>query len=650
MRFRFTLVLLLLNILAFGWIFYLDRRGEPETSARGSLASTIAREVTDADRIELHWQRLDQARVLERSGNNWHLREPIQWPANAFAVSRMLNQLQFIEEEAAFAVSEIERSGQTLEDYGLAEPVMRLVIGAGDNRISLAIGAPTEIGNKVYVMGPNERRIYVVSRSVVNDLTLDVEDLRAPTVFEIPVFEVNTLSLTMHSSNEATEGRLKTRLARSQNNWFFEAPIAVEANPQLVNDTLNALVQVKTNRFIEPGAVNLAVMGLETPSMQVTLQGNRRRQTLLLGETDSAARQRAYFARLEDNPTVFTVPAAPFDALREAQDALRERNFVQFNPNAVSGITIQQGDLSIRLQKLETGDWQIIRTNEAGEVETVRADAAVIADLLQRLRELRAVSFAADTPSSEEIARFGFERPRRTVRLSRAGETVLELALAHPEDENDRLYARVDTPFIYEVRRRALLDLLPLNAMHYRDRTLERLPSAAVIKSLRLTELESDRTLIDVAIDPASQTWPLYLENNYEEADAEALLGLIDYLRRPRAERFIQSAFQAENQLDSDNPRPWSYRLDYSLRLPGGENGRQDARTLFLSERLGGTQQAASSESFNATFFIPPALIELLELFSNPIEARADAVFGDDNPPAETTPLPATDAEGDAVE
>lgn len=125
---------------------------------------------------------------------------------------------------------------------------------------------------------------------------------------------------------------------------------------------------------------------------------------------------------------------------------------------------------------------------------------------------------------------------------------------------------------------------------------------------------------------------------------------MIDYLRRPRAERFIQSAFQAENQLDSDNPRPWSYRLDYSLRLPGGENGRQDARTLFLSERLGGTQQAASSESFNATFFIPPALIELLELFSNPIEARADAVFGDDNPPAETTPLPAADAEGDALE
>jgi hypothetical protein len=645
MRFRFTIFLLLLNILAFGWIVYLDRRGEPETSARGSLAGAIAREVMDADRIELHWQRIDQPRILERSGNQWHLLEPIQWPANAFAVNRMLNQLQFIEEEAAFAVSEMERTGQTLADYGLAEPVVRLIIAAGNSSITLAIGAPTEIGNKVYLMGPDQRRIYVVNNAIINDLTLDVEDLRAPTIFEIPVFEVNTLSLSMQTSNEGTEGTLKTRLARSQNNWYFEAPIAVEANPQLVNDTLNALAQVKANRFVESGAVNLAVMGLDTPSMEIALQGNRRRQTLLLGETDSAARQRAYFARLQDNPTVFTVPAAPFDALREAQDALRQRNFIQFNPTAVSGITIGQNGLTIRLQKLETGDWQIIQTNDSGEVQTLRADTAIIVDLLQRLRELRAVSFAADSPSNEEIARFGFERPRRTVRLSRAGETLLELSLAHPEEDNERLYAKTDAPFIYEVRRRALLDLLPLNSMHYRDRTLERLPSSALIKNIRLSTIDDETVLIDESIDPATQTWPLYLEGKYDQPVAEALLGLLDYMQRPQAERFIQNAFQEENRLDADNTRPWQYRLDYSVRLPGGENGRVELRRLLLSERLGGTSQAATAETFNATFFIPPALIEILETFVNPIEVRAEAVFGEDNPPAQTEPLPATESE-----
>ncbi len=645
MRFRFTIFLLLLNVLAFGWIIYLDRRGEPETSARGSLAGAIAREVMDADRIELHWQRMDQPRILERSGNQWHLREPIQWPANAFAVNRMLNQLQFIEEEAAFAVAEMERTGQTLADYGLAEPVVRLVISAGSTSITLAIGTPTEIGNKVYLMGPDQRRIYVVNNSIIKDLTLDVEDLRSPTVFEIPVFEVNTLSLSMQASNEATEATLKTRLARTQNNWYFEAPIAVEANPQLVNDTLNALAQVKANRFVESGAVNLAVMGFETPSMEITLQGNRRRQTLLLGETDSAARQRAYFARLEDNPTVFTVPAAPFDALREAQDALRQRNFIQFNPASVSGITIGQNGRSIRLQKLETGDWQIIQTNDSGEVQTLAADAAIISDLLQRLRELRAVSFAADSPSNEEIARFGFERPRRTVRLSRAGETLLELSLAHPEEDNERLYAKTDAPFIYEVHRRALLDLLPLNAMHYRDRMLERLPTSALIKNIRLSAIADDAVLIDESIDPATQTWPLYLENKYEEPVAEALLGLLDYLRRPRAERFIQNAFQEENRLDADNPRPWQYRISYSVRLPGGENGKLESRNLLLSERLGGTSQAASAETFNATFFIPPSLIEILEKFIDPIDARAEAIFGDGNPPAKTEPLPAIESE-----
>jgi hypothetical protein len=189
------------------------------------------------------------------------------------------------------------------------------------------------------------------------------------------------------------------------------------------------------------------------------------------------------------------------------------------------------------------------------------------------------------------------------------------------------------------------LDLLPLNAMHYRDRTLERLPSAALIKNIRLSASVDDAVLIDESIDPATQTWPLYLENKYEQPVAEALLGLLDYLRRPRAERFIQNAFQEENRLDAENPRPWQYRLDYSVRLPGGENGRVEARSLLLSERLGGTSQAATAETFNATFFIPPTLIELLETFIDPIEVRAEAVFGDDNPPTQTDPLPPTEGE-----
>jgi hypothetical protein len=645
MRFRFTIILFVLNVLVFGWIVYMDRRTEPETSARGSLANAISRQVIDADRIELYWQRIEQPRIMERTGNNWYLREPLPWPANAFAVNRMLNQLQFIEEDAAFGVAEIERTGQSLADYGLDQPALRIVIAAGDSAITLAIGAPTEIGNKVYMMGPNQEQIYVINRAIINDLTLDLDDLRTPTVFEIPVFEINTISLSLRSSNEATEGILKTRLARSQNNWFFEAPIAVEANPHLVNDTLNALVQVKANRFIESGAVNLAVMGLDSPTMEITVQGNRRRQTLFLGTTDSAAGQRAYFARLEDNPTVFTVPASVFDSLRSAQEDLRQRNFVQFNPALVSGIALSQENQSIRLQKLETGDWQIIQTNETGDVQTLRADSGLITDLLQRLLELRAASFVADAPSNEEIARFGFERPRRSVRLTRAGETLLELVLAHPEDENERLYAKTDASFVYEVRRRELLDLLPLNTMHYRDRVMERSPAAAIIENIELVAIANDTVLINEAIQPGSQTWPLYLEDKYEMPIAEALLGIIDYLRRPRADRYIHDSFLPENQLNPEKHRPWTYRLNYSLRLPGGENGRTEARSIFFSERLGGTLQAASSEAFNATFFIPPHLIELLEHFIDPIEARARSVFGEDNPPAQAEPLSSTNAD-----
>ena len=73
--------------------------------------------------------------------------------------------------------------------------------------------------------------------------------------------------------------------------------------------------------------------------MRVTLHGNKRRQTLIIGNKAPATRSEpTYFARIEDNPTVFTVAAEPFDELRKAQEALRERSFMSFEPSTLTAI------------------------------------------------------------------------------------------------------------------------------------------------------------------------------------------------------------------------------------------------------------------------------------------------------------------------
>ena len=66
------------------------------------------------------------------------------------------------------------------------------------------------------------------------------------------------------------------------------------------------------------------LQGLENPFMQVTIHGNKRRQSLIVGNLDPNSQGAPqYFAKLENNPAIFTVLARPFDILREAQSPPR---------------------------------------------------------------------------------------------------------------------------------------------------------------------------------------------------------------------------------------------------------------------------------------------------------------------------------------
>ena len=96
MRFKFTVFLLALNVIAFGLIAYLNHQARQIEPSTGGLSRQIGRELIDADRIELHGRGIETPRILERKGSTWHLIEPMQWSANYFAINRILNQLQFL--------------------------------------------------------------------------------------------------------------------------------------------------------------------------------------------------------------------------------------------------------------------------------------------------------------------------------------------------------------------------------------------------------------------------------------------------------------------------------------------------------------------------------------------------------------------------
>ena len=635
MRFKFTIFLIALNVVAFGLIAYLNQQGGDANSEKRGLAHRLGRDLIEADRIGLSGSSLEAPRTLARDGNTWKLEAPMRWPANYFAVNRILNQLQFIEEEASFSIDELADTGQTLEDYGLADPSLELTLSEGDRSISLSIGTLTDIGNNIYLLGPDRERIYVVNRQVIDALLLDLNDLRKREIFEIPVFEVQELSLQIRSLDVGTTGDLKVRLAKKSGRWSFEAPLSAEADPALVFNTINTLAAVKVGRFISTGSLDAPTIGLENPFMRVTLHGNKRRQTLLIGNPEQGGEQNPeketayYYAKLESNPAIFTVQAKPFDELVRAQEALRERNFMDLQGRKLDSIHISENGRQIRLQKIEDGRWQVLESTGEGELQPRRADAEVMVQLIEDLDALRASQFAVDSPTGVDLDRLGFTTPRRVVDLFFEDDTSIRLELAHPEDDNEALYARTDqAEFVYEVERRPTLMSLPLNSLYYRNRNLEALPEAASVQRIALIDIAQSEPLFEYALDEAAADWQEALDE-VEASERAAIEQLIATLRSFDVSTYLKDTFDPEGYpLEENRKLPWHYRLEATILLPGSERDEIRETTYVFTERLSGTKQIGGAERRKTMFELPQptidALYTLTEKMERPPEARGD--------------------------
>lgn len=643
MRSKFTFILLALNLAVFGYLLFSERPWSstlrieenrrrvlgPEaanlTNLEISVSSGTGVPTVDgeASRLAASSPTSTQSVRLERRGEAWFLASPLDWPANDFAVRRILNELQFLEHETSFPVSDLGRNGQTLADYGLDSP--RIVVtctpaatatdAAAPAPFVLKIGATPAVGNRLYVLSPDASRVHVVGQSLAVALSLDLAQLRSDQLFTIPVFEARALTLQAGSTNTA-----RTRLRRDQTRWLFEAPITTRAAKTPVELLVNDLNSLRVSRFLPAdGDIAPEVTGLATPHVRITLEGNARRESLSLGLPVSPPAEGAetveLYARLDwrttpssnEQPVLFTVsvPVPVLDTLDKAQTALRDPRVLDFDPSRVTAIGLAAPLLpELRIQKLDsTAAWQIA----AAPAVPLRADPILVERLLQRLQLLEAVRFASDAPSRLELENLGFNRPERTVTLQFSPDSPtanapatapssLTLELAQPGGADPGLYVRVaGQPFVYAVAPDTL-DQIPLAPRVYRDRSLAQLPEATKITRLviRATNAAPDASpLLDYVADDQTPPTPVAT--------------LLAAIRSLRAKNIVREDYPATVLVDGAE-QPWAYSLEATLD-PAPADG---PLTLSLAERTGGMTQLVGSPALGLVFTVEQPVLDAL--------------------------------------
>ena len=630
MRSKVTVILLFLNVVLFYYIFHYERA--PLRDILEARKKVYGPEVATIEKL-VRTSRSGPTITIERTLDSWKLTEPYEWPANRNAVDRMLNELQFLEHETSFTVDDLLKSGRSLAEYGLEDPAFTITFfSAGKSYVS-KIGDNTEIANRLYLLSPDGTRIHVVSRSLTDSIGLPLESLRSGSVFTIQTHEVRSLNIQTAA--------LKVRLQRDANaHWSFEAPIRTRASKGKVDLTINALNTLAAKSFLDASSSDLERNGLASPALRVTLEGNLRKETLLIGGAvplkaasnstaplvrDGSPIDPEYFAKFEDKANVFTIPISPLliEDLRSAQEKLRDTHILDFDPRDVTAINLAApSETGLTLQQLVPGSppWQVVVRLPGQAPLTSSADTPLVDELLQKLRLLSAAEFLSDAPSAMQLEIWGFNRPEREISLtlSRGGgpkgadpsNLILQIGVSA---DKGVAFARVPpAPFVYKIVP-DILDATPVIARHYRQRLLRSLPDGAKIQVISLTNLESGTPIFLKQLSESQPTWDIALSDE-TETRRKAIGAILTQVSSLYAKRFTADAFNPDHADTQQGPRPWKYRLDINSTSPGANGAAQNpTSTIFLTERIGGNTQLAGTAEFGGVVFeINQELIDAL--------------------------------------
>jgi hypothetical protein len=612
MRLKLTIFLILLNVLLFGVLITLEK--SRSTSALFASQSRLVLEpgfVPGIRSITVTSPAMGIDWVFSRDGDaGWSMASPHHWRANGFAVESLLNQLLFLRWETRFSRAEAEASGQTMTAYGLEPPALRLTLRSDSDTRTLAIGAPTEIGQRLYILSPDETEIMVVSRELLASLSRELGSYVERRVLDIPPFEVSAIQV-----QDRTQGNVRIRLVRSGAAWSFESPIRTPASRAAVERFLDQLADLQLDSLV---AADPATSGLDSPRLRLTIEGLNRRQHLLIGNlVETAANTPLVHARREDYTAHFVVPAAIYGLVRDAQDSLRERRLLHTLGDDWSSIEIRQDPFATNLQRLESGQWQIIARDDAGNLQSLPADPGVVQTLIERLTRLEAVAFATDAPAEADLQRFGLNNPQRTVRIRTERGDQATLLIGNLAADQPLLYCQIQqAPTVSRVSPLILGDL-PLSPLHYRHRVVRTLPASATIDSIRLIRRADGAVLLDSAVRNGNGGAP----------DAQALAALDAWVRETRAERFLSQPFSDPLILDARRTLRWTHIIEATIRTTGSETaGPLETLRIVLSDRVGGLFQYAGLDSRHPVMNLPLSLIEALQPVMQPVPASVEGL------------------------
>jgi hypothetical protein len=343
-----------------------------------------------------------------------------------------------------------------------------------------------------------------------------------PKILAIKDADISKFDLKKNGSEQVGGER------NSAGQWHITSPTSLPADQSAVSSLLGTFSSLNSERLVEEKAGNLSPYGLDAPTFEVDLtEKDSKTQRLLLGDPTPAGN--GIYAKLGDDPRIFTIPSYDKTSIDKSANDLRDKRLLTVDPNKIS-----QVELVAKKQEFAFGrnkdEWQIIKP------KPLRADGTQVDELVRALTDAKMELPASDNGSSDDqkkiASAFASATPFASAKVTAESGTQ-ELQMRKSKDDYYAKSSAVEG--IYKVPS-ALGQALNKNLEDFRNK--------------KLLDLGSDDPN-KIELRDGSKTY--FLTKNGEDwwsgsakkMDAGTVQDLIDKIRDLSASKFVDSGFTA---------------------------------------------------------------------------------------------------------
>jgi len=379
-----NLIILAVVVIAIGAYIMLFERHRPTSDEVEAQSEKLLQDFDREDVTGILIERDGGRLRLEKVGEEWHLREPLDFPADSSVVSTTLGSLADLEAERRLPAAEVD-----VTELGLDRPAATVVLSTTDGSdVTLSVGDELPLGSKRAVRLEGTDEIVIAAGRFMSNIGREIDDWRSHEVVDIIADQVAAIDIGA--------GGDSIRAVRLGNDWKLLQPLEDVADRDHLQALVSDLDSMRIEEFLDD-VVDPAELGLDAPAYEVLVvrgDGDEPFQ-LALGITREAEGQTEVACRRGDGE-YFWASDRVTTRLAKAPVLWRSKKVAPFETWDVEGLIITRGESGADLGRYE-GSWEFA---DGGEV-----NLTAVQDRLRKLSDLEATDYDLMAPLTGELGR-----------------------------------------------------------------------------------------------------------------------------------------------------------------------------------------------------------------------------------------------------